>query len=328
MEINELKQLIADTGRILVKKELVARTWGNISARIDDTKFAITPSGLGYDNMQAEDVPIYDSASDTYEGKRKPSGEKKVHAVAYRIFPEVKFVVHTHQDYATAISLVGVDNLKMTDEEREFLGKIEIAAYGLPGTDKLKNNVENAMKKGAKIVLMAHHGVVILGDGQEDTIKKAEVLEEVCKRTIEEEIKKTTLAVKMSELSKEMKAACTDLVVATDDNILYAAQNGGIRTQLDDIAQMIGAKIETVENDDAKILKALNKSEVVLVKGVGCLILPEVKEDAEALKLLVTKAAITKRYIDSQKLNIKLSMLDCLLMRTIYIKKYSKQKAG
>ena len=124
MNDNELKQLIADTGRELLNKGLVARTWGNISVRKDENRFAISPSGLGYENMQADDVPIYDMESETWEGNRKPSSEKKVHAAAYKIYPDVNFVIHTHQDFATAIGLADVKELELTPDEKELLGRI------------------------------------------------------------------------------------------------------------------------------------------------------------------------------------------------------------
>ena len=37
---------IIDTGIGLLEEKLVARTWGNISARIDADNYLITPSGL------------------------------------------------------------------------------------------------------------------------------------------------------------------------------------------------------------------------------------------------------------------------------------------
>ena len=42
------KRAVIQAAKELVKKGLVARTWGNISARISDTQFVITPSGLSY----------------------------------------------------------------------------------------------------------------------------------------------------------------------------------------------------------------------------------------------------------------------------------------
>lgn len=328
MEDKELKQLVADTGRILSEKGLVARTWGNISVRKDATKFAISPSGLGYENMQAEDVPIYDSETETWEGSRKPSSEKKIHGAAYSLFKDVNFVIHTHQDYATAVGLCGIDNLKMTEEEKALLGNIEIADYGLPGTGKLKKNVVKAYEKGSKVVLMLHHGAVILGSDREDAIRKAEVLETVCKRALDDSFADTLPVPDNEEISNELKTACKDLVVLKSDNLLFAAEKGGIRAQLDDVAQMLGVKLKSVKNNDADILKALNRQDAVLVKGVGCLILTEEPDDAEALKLLTEKAAMTYRYSLNRNVSKYLSCFDCVLMRFVYKKKYSKKKEG
>lgn len=328
MEDMEIRQLVAETGRILLEKGLVARTWGNISARKDATRFAVSPSGLGYENMKAEDVPIYDYSSETWEGTRKPSSEKKIHAAAYRNFPEVNFVIHTHQDYATAVGLVGTSVLNLTEEEKAVLGEIEVAGYGLPGTGKLKDNVEAVLKKKCKVVLMIHHGALILGNDREDAIHKAEVLEEACKRAVLAKIMDNSRIAPPKELSKEMKAACKELTVISDPSLLLMGQIGGFRAQLDDMAQMLGAKLHAVRNDDREILNALNKWDAVLVKDVGCLILTEKPDDTEALKLIVTKAAMAKRYTLACGVNIKLSSFDCNLMRQVYKMKYSKKKEG
>lgn len=328
MEDKDLKGLVAETGRILLEKGLVARTWGNISARKDDKKFAISPSGLGYENMVAEDVPIYDMETETYEGKRKPSSEKKIHAAAYKNFKDVNFVIHTHQDYATAVGLVGTEALKLTKEEEALLGKIEVAEYGLPGTGKLSSNVEKALVKGSKVVLMVHHGALICGIDRADAIRKAEVLEEVCKRAVEEKIVDNKEIKPTEELSPEMKAACKDMLVITDKDLILMGQIGGFKAQLDDMAQMLGSKIHAVENDDIKILNALDRSDAVLVKNVGCLILTEIPDDAKALEILVKKAAMVKRYTMACGVNKHLSSFDCNLMRTVYKMKYSKKKEG
>lgn len=328
MEDKEIRKLVADTGRILLEKGLVARTWGNISARKDTTKFAISPSGLGYENMTEDDVPIFDYETETWEGSRKPSSEKKIHAAAYKNFPNVNFVIHTHQDYATAVGLVGAGVLKLTQDEKDLLGSVEVAGYGLPGTGKLKDNVESVLKRGCKVVLMIHHGALILGSDREDAIHKAEALEEACKRAVLEKIMDNSKIAPPKELSKEMKAACKDLTVISDPSLLLMGQIGGFRAQLDDMAQMLGAKLHAVRNDDREILNALNKWDAVLVKDVGCLILTEKPDDTEALKLIVTKAAMAKRYTLACGVNIKLSSFDCNLMRQVYKMKYSKKKEG
>ena len=277
MNDNELRQLVADTGRQLLENGLVARTWGNISARKDETKFAISPSGLGYENMQGSDVPIYDMESKTWEGSRKPSSEKKIHAAAYKLYPEVNFVIHTHQDYATAIGLANTSELEPTPEEKELLGEISIAGYGLPGTDKLADNVTTALKN-SQVVLMAHHGALILGKDVHDAMKKAEVLEELCKRSVIKKIGDDALGDNMPPF----------------------------KAQLDDMAQMVGPKFSQ---------KAVEKAK----EGLS-------EEDIKALNLLLKKAIISKKYTKALGIDGSLSSFDCILMRTVYKFKYSKQK--
>lgn len=327
MDNQDKRQLVADTGRLLLEKGLVARTWGNISARVDKTKFAISPSGLGYVGMKDADVPVYDYETETYVGSRKPSSEKKIHAKAYEIFEDVNCVIHTHQDYATIASLAGGQDMEMTDEERQILGTVKVANYGLPGTKKLKKNVEKAYKEGSKVVLMAHHGAVILGKDMEDAILKAEILETVCQRMIAKKLETYQDADK-KELSHEFKSACQDAVIVNEKNVLVRSYQKEFRVMLDDIAQMIGPKLKVVDNDDAKIIAALNKQDAVLVKGVGAVILTEDPDDAKALELLVVKTAMAKNYLDALGIKKPLSWIDCTLMRFVYKKKYSKKKGG
>ena len=114
------RELLVETGRELLEKNIVARTWGNTSCRVDDEHCLITPSGLDYMQTTEEDIVLLDLKSGEWEGRRKPSGERGVHIAAYRQFPGVNFVIHTHQNYATAIGLTGIDSLQITEEEMAF----------------------------------------------------------------------------------------------------------------------------------------------------------------------------------------------------------------
>ena len=324
MEDKELRSLIADTGRMLLEKGLVARTWGNISVRKDATHFAISPSGLSYTGMTPEDVPIYDSVSKEYEGTRKPSSEKKIHAAAYEIFADVNFVVHTHQDYATAVGLVGTDILELTEDEKNLLGEIRVAGYGLPGTKTLKKNVADAMSNGSKVVLMLHHGAIILGSDRDDAVHKAEVLEEVCKRAVRKIVPEPK--VQGEEISESFKNACKDAVIVTDPDVVELSKGKSFKCELDDIAQMLGTAITVVDNTDSDILNGLNKQDLVLVRNAGAVILTEDPDDAEALSMLIKKSAISKRLTQSLGVNRSLNSFDCALMRFVYKKKYSKKK--
>ncbi len=350
MTEQEIKKSIVDTGLALLEKKLVARTWGNISCRIDEKHFAITPSGLGYESLTEDDIPVFNMEDESWTG-RKPSSEKRIHAACYASYPEVNFVIHTHQDYATAIGLVGADGLvgreglvgagcagvagalEMTEEEKELLGEIKVASYGLPGTKKLKKGVEEALKAGSKTVLMLHHGAVVLGKDKEDAIHKAEVLEEVCKRAvnkkvdgIDEMLLPTALSEQALSLAEKIAKKYPNVKIVDSPLMEKLAELGGIRAQLDAMSQMLGAKLKVCENNLQRIMSVLEKNDAVLVKGVGCIIKAEDKDDVEALEILINKAGISKLYTDACGKKIKLGAFDCWLMRTVFKLKYSKKK--
>ncbi len=298
--MEELRHQIVDTGLYLLKTGLVARTWGNVSARVDKSRFLITPSGLDYTKTRPQDLALYDMASETYEGEYKPSSEKGVHAGAYEYFPEVNFVIHTHQTYASAIGVYGFDQLDITEDEKNQLGGIALAEYGLPGTKKLKNAVRSCYAKGAHTVLMKNHGVVVAGTSKEDALAKVALLEEICKRN------------------------CKGLVEGEKASVTCAKKGIQIVAQLDDMAQMIGKKILVVSDVSAGLLK----SNAVMVPNEGIFVQGMDADDTIALDILAEKAAVTALHTNASHVKVKLSAFDTTLMRFVYVKKYSKKKAG
>ena len=178
------RKLLVETGRELLEKNIVARTWGNTSCRVDDEHCLITPSGLDYMQTTEEDIVLLDLKSGEWEGRRKPSGERGVHIAAYRQFPGVNFVIHTHQNYATAIGLTGIDSLQITEEEKRQLGGLGAAAYGLPGMKKLTDAVNHVLQQGIQTVLMVHHGVLVCGRDKAQAMERVQLLEKICERNI------------------------------------------------------------------------------------------------------------------------------------------------
>ena len=107
MDDQALRTCICETGRELLENGLVARTWGNVSARADGEHYLVTPSGMDYGSIAPEDIALCDLATGKWTGPRRPSGERAVHALAYSMFEDVNFVIHTHQTYASALGLCG-----------------------------------------------------------------------------------------------------------------------------------------------------------------------------------------------------------------------------
>ena len=323
---------IIDTGIELLEEKLVARTWGNISARIDADNYLITPSGLDYTSMREEDIVSVNIKTGEYTGINRPSGEKGVHSAAYEVFDDVNFVVHTHQTYATAVSLAGLDSFDITEEEIEKLGGIALAEYGLPGTKEITNACKSALLTGAHTVLMIHHGVLVLGKDKEEAMKRVKLLESICERNVKRVIKDNTPHNHLEALDNYLKTSDTcpednssyRYCEVLTDKALIALSNSEteIFSQLDDVSQMIGTKIVTVDSLD----KALKLSDnAVLIKGVGALIKAENKDDLEALKVLMNKMAIVKLYTKAKNVKAEISIEESDFMHYDYVTRYSKQ---
>ncbi len=68
----EARKTVTDACRRLLEKGLVSRTWGNISARIGDDSFVITPSGRAYEGLTEKDLVVVKTDC-SYEGDIRPS---------------------------------------------------------------------------------------------------------------------------------------------------------------------------------------------------------------------------------------------------------------
>jgi L-fuculose-phosphate aldolase len=181
-DIMEAKKLIVKAGLRLLETGLIARTWGNVSCRVSDTHFAITPSGRAYNTLTPDDIVLVKIDDLSYEGDIKPSSEKGVHAEVYKHRPDINFVIHTHQLNASMISVLRSDINFVPEKSAAIIGDhIPVSSYGLPSTKKLRDGVTETLKRSdSKAILLANHGAVCMGVDYEDAFKVAEELEKVC----------------------------------------------------------------------------------------------------------------------------------------------------
>lgn len=227
MDVLTAKKLVIEAGERLVATGLIARTWGNVSCRVDDKTFVITPSGKPYIGLTPDD--IVEVAIETLEwgGGVKPSSEKGIHAEVYKAYPEAGFVIHTHQKVASAISTLSTGIEKITGEAEKIIGsKVLLGSYGLPGTKKLKKGVTKALKLSpSKAVIMAHHGALCFGKDSAEAFDVANTLESVSTEYILNNAKEK-LGIKSDNLGDfctEManKLTKTEKTVEIDNSLLY-----------------------------------------------------------------------------------------------------------
>ena len=173
------KQLIVDTAQALTHKGYLMATGGNLSLRIlGQQAFAITPSNFDYLKMTAEDVCVLDFDLNVLEGKLKPSVESAMHCAIYQERGDVNAVVHTHQVYASALSLINKPIPALFDEQTRFLGRsVEIIPYAPSGTGMLRDTIAKHVRNHNNAYIMQNHGALSFGHDVERACHNVEILE-------------------------------------------------------------------------------------------------------------------------------------------------------
>ncbi len=186
-QLNEIKAQIIQGGLRLVKEGLVARTWGNISIRVDDGNMLITPSGRRYEELTAGDIVLVNYHTSAWEGKVKPSSEKELHCEIYRTRKEIGAVIHTHQMNASTVAAARREVPPILDDMAQIIGPtVRVARYALPSTRKITKETVRALR-GRKAALMANHGAVCVGNDLEEAFVVCQILEKACRAFIEAE---------------------------------------------------------------------------------------------------------------------------------------------
>lgn len=210
-----VKKQIVQTAQELVDKGYLMATGGNISMRtLQQNAFAITPSNYDYMKMKAEDVCILNFDLEMLEGERKPSVESAMHAAIYQVRGDVNAIVHTHQVYASALTLIKAPIPSLFDEQVRFLGRsVDIIPYAPSGTGTLKNTIAKHVKNHNNAFMMQNHGALIFGHDMERAVHNVEILEKCALAYLlaicsERKVSKIPLAVRevaFSKLRKDQK---------------------------------------------------------------------------------------------------------------------------
>ena len=173
------KDQIVETAQKLVHKGYLMATGGNLSLRIPgQDAFAITPSNYDYQKMTAEDVCVLDFNLNVIEGHLKPSVESAMHGAVYQVRQDVNAVIHTHQVYTSALTLIKAPIPTLFDEQARFLGRsVDIIPYAPSGTGFLKNTVAKHVRNHNNAYMMQNHGALVFGHDMERAVHNVEILE-------------------------------------------------------------------------------------------------------------------------------------------------------
>lgn len=171
-------QSVLETGKIIVNSGLVCGTWGNISVRLSSSdSFLITPSGVPYHELTADDLVMVDLQGKVLAGRLKPSSETPLHAAIYRARQDIHGIVHTHSYYASVFAVTRKALPPVLEEMAQILGgEVQVAPYAPAGTSELAAAAVSALGDRAA-VLLANHGVVGVGRTLKEALLVCQVVE-------------------------------------------------------------------------------------------------------------------------------------------------------
>lgn len=161
----------------LLATGLVRGTSGNVSVRqAESGTIAITPTGLDYPSMRAEDVAVLDTEGRQLDGSLRPTSELALHLGVYRQRPDVQAVVHTHSMFATTFAVLGKPLPPVHYLIARAGGRVPAAPYARYGTPELAQACVRTLGEG-NAVLLANHGVVAVGPDLAAATAVAEAVE-------------------------------------------------------------------------------------------------------------------------------------------------------
>ena len=133
---------------------------GNLSIRDDNGDIWITPSSVDKGSLTRRDI-MQVKPDGTVIGPHKPSVELPFHRHIYKLRPDIRAILHAHPPTLVAFSLARKNpDFFLTPEIQQVCGKVDMATYEVPGSEKLGDYISEKFAAGCDSVMMENHGVV------------------------------------------------------------------------------------------------------------------------------------------------------------------------
>ena len=173
--IHPADQLVMFMQRIY-DKGLTTTSGGNLSIMDTDGNIWITPASVDKGTLTRKDI-VCVHPDGTTDGPHKPSSELPFHASVYKMRPDLKAVPHAHPAALVAFSIVRkTPNLDMMPSLRRVCKDVQIATYGVPGSEDLGDKIGKVFASGCDIAMLENHGVCIGAEDMFTAFKRFETL--------------------------------------------------------------------------------------------------------------------------------------------------------
>ena len=178
----DLEHALVDYSQRLHRSGWVANHDGNISVRLDEDRYLITPTAVSKADVDRSKLIVVDGRGQRVSGRYRAFSELNLHLYAYRERADVNVVMHAHPPTATGFAVAGVDILStMMAEPVVSLGDvIPTVPYARPKTPESTLNMAPALAH-SDAFLLQNHGVVTVGPDLETAYLRMELVEHLAK---------------------------------------------------------------------------------------------------------------------------------------------------
>ena len=182
--IGKSREQICRLGESLFNRGFTVGSSGNISVRLSDDRWLVTPTNACLGRLDPERLSVIDASGNLIDGD-PPTKESFLHLAIYDQRPSDGAVVHLHSTHSVAVSLLPDvnPNQPIPPLTAYYVMKVRdliLLPYYAPGDLSLANAVRAVAGKH-HAVLLANHGPIISGKTVEEAVYASEELEETSK---------------------------------------------------------------------------------------------------------------------------------------------------
>ena len=182
----ELREYLVEICHRMYRQGYIAAGDGNVSARFDEDRVLVTPSGFHKGFIKKDDLVVVDIHGRLLRANRgglKPSSEFLMHEAAYEEREDVRAVVHAHPPMTVGLALAGVTLAQcVLSETCLTLGAILTAPYTTPTTDEVPSVLRPYFRQ-ANAIVMDRHGAITVGRDLDEAYNRMEAMEHASKIT-------------------------------------------------------------------------------------------------------------------------------------------------
>ncbi|AOB32987.1 hypothetical protein AKI39_22945 [Bordetella sp. H567] len=150
-------------------------------------RFLINPRGLHWSEIDTDDIVLVDARGAKLAGRHDVEATAMfIHAAIHRLARKA-CVLHTHMPYATSLTLTarrGLDT-RLSQNAMRFHGRVAVDARydGLALDNAEGERIARAMK-GADVLFLGNHGVVVCGERIDYAYDDLYFLERACQAEV------------------------------------------------------------------------------------------------------------------------------------------------